>query len=271
MRHPWSVPRLLAWGLLIAATAAIQCGPRSGPGEIDPAPLRDPAAINAGRQHFETDCAEGHGLDANGTPQGPGLGEGSLAHRRNAGDMFDIIQTGIPGTKMPAFDAPRDRVWQLVAFVRSLNARAIDDPPPGDVAQGETIFDRECAACHMVNGEGGLLGPDLSNIGGERSLASLREAIVNPGAIVRDGFRAVTVVTKTGETVEGLARNVSNFSLQMMDRRETLRLFQASEVRSWTLHDTTLMPSDFGSRLPDYDLQHLLAYVSRLERKAPEL
>lgn len=35
----------------------------------------------------------------------------------------------------------------------------------GDVYRGETVFQRECAACHGVRGEGGGVGPRLSGAG----------------------------------------------------------------------------------------------------------
>ena len=74
---------------------------------------------------------------------------------------------------MPASPLPEADVSKIVAYIRSLRATAIDTPVQGDVAHGSQIFNGKggCKECHMVNGRGGLIGPDLSNIAGERSVA----------------------------------------------------------------------------------------------------
>ena len=68
---------------------------------------------------------------------------------------------------MPPFALPDDQVWELAAFVRSLNAPASAVPVEGDAAAGEAIFfgKQGCSGCHAIMGRGGHLGPDLSNIG----------------------------------------------------------------------------------------------------------
>jgi len=45
-----------------------------------------------------------------------------------------------------------------------------------------------CVACHKVNGQGGVLGPDLSKIGATRDKNYLRRAILDPNAEIAKGF-----------------------------------------------------------------------------------
>jgi cytochrome c oxidase cbb3-type subunit III len=64
------------------------------------------------------------------------------------------------------------QTWQLVAYVRSIQglrdpssaASIAAAPIAGDAAAGEALFYGRagCAACHEVNGRGGITGPDLS-------------------------------------------------------------------------------------------------------------
>ncbi|MCP4382262.1 MAG: c-type cytochrome, partial [Hyphomicrobiales bacterium] len=58
---------------------------------------------------------------------------------------------------------------------------AISDP-------AELVAMFTCDACHMINGEGGEAGPDLSKIGASRDRNYLRLAIVNPNADIAEGF-----------------------------------------------------------------------------------
>ena len=48
---------------------------------------------------------------------------------------------------------------------------------------GEALFRERCRECHMVNGEGGAVGPDLSIVGANRSRAFLEQAIWNPSQL----------------------------------------------------------------------------------------
>ena len=112
---------------------------------------------------------------------------------------------------MPATNLPDEQVWQLTAFVRALSAPAIESSPAGDAAAGEAIFWKKagCGGCHRVLGRGGMLGPDLSNIGALRPVDQLREAILDPDADGFRGYRGVTATTKDGRTIRGVARRRS--------------------------------------------------------------
>ena len=66
---------------------------------------------------------------------------------------------------MPAFQLPeQDLRKQLLAFVVSLTAPAMNSPVNGDVQAGEKFFFGKggCSGCHMAQGLGGTLGPDLT-------------------------------------------------------------------------------------------------------------
>ena len=45
------------------------------------------------------------------------------------------------------------------------------------------MIGRYCANCHMVDGEGGSVGPDLTRIGGRHDAAWLRDWITQPDAV----------------------------------------------------------------------------------------
>ncbi len=69
---------------------------------------------------------------------------------------------------------------------------AITDP-------AELMTHLMCDACHMVNGEGGDVGPDLSKIGAKRDRAYLNRALLDPNADITEGFEADTMPDDLGE------------------------------------------------------------------------
>ncbi len=53
---------------------------------------------------------------------------------------------------------------------------------------GSSLFNSEgCIACHTINGQGGSVGPNLSHVGGKRSLSWIKTQIANPGAHFASG------------------------------------------------------------------------------------
>ena len=133
---------------------------------------------------------------------------------------------------MPANGFDDSEIWTIVAYLRSL--APAKRAAVGDRVKGEEIFwgDGACGTCHMVRGRGGRLGPDLSRVGAARSAGYLEESVRDPSKQLSDGmvdpnnhygyplvFDTVTVVTKTGETVRGIAKNEDTFSVQMSGLR----------------------------------------------------
>jgi cytochrome c oxidase cbb3-type subunit 3 len=90
-----------------------------------------------------------------------------------------------------------------------------------------------CLKCHMLNGQGGTIGPDLSNIGAQVTLKHLRQALTQEGPIPPD-YRPIKVVTRDGQTVEGIAKNEDAFSVQMLDYQNKLHLYDTNELREIT-------------------------------------
>src|SRR4030095_1408349 len=106
--------------------------------------------------------AECHGLNAEGG-RGPNLSEGNFYHGSSDAELLKNISDGIPGTEMPGLFYSPDRVWQVIAYVRSLS-EASRTPAGGDRSNGESLFrSGKCADCHRIQGSGSRMGPDLTN------------------------------------------------------------------------------------------------------------
>ncbi len=88
----------------------------------------------------------------------------------------------------------------------------------------------------------------------------LREAIVEPAKdLFYPGNEAATVVMKNGQTLRGVAKNRSNYSIQLVDTTGELHLIQMADVKELTLPAATPMPVDFAKRLTREELRDLLA------------
>jgi len=123
----------------------------------------------------------------------------------------------------------------------------------------------------MIAGQGGLLGPDLSNIGAKRNLSVLRSALTQARPNTVRGYKAARVVTAEGTVLTGIVKNENNFSVQFLDTRGGLHLFGREELKEITYQERSLMPDDYDRRLTTAEAQDLLAFLSRMVRpKEPE-
>jgi putative heme-binding domain-containing protein len=123
-----------------------------------------------------------------------------------------------------------------------------------------------------IRGKGSRMGPDLSNIGGTQPLPLIRESILQPS---KDpafwGKEAVTVTMKNGAVIKGIARNRSNYSIQLIDTKGDLQLISMSDVKDLTVREQSSMPGDYGTRLSAQELRDLLAYLAQQSVRRPVL
>jgi mono/diheme cytochrome c family protein len=117
------------------------------------------AGQTEGEKVFAARCSGCHD-----TGQAPVLSGNRRVRARSMEQLRDVVEHGIPASGMPAFALPHEQLEAVVGYVHSLNSAAADNPVSGDPAAGEKIFfgSGKCSSCHMLNGLGSALGPDLS-------------------------------------------------------------------------------------------------------------
>jgi cytochrome c oxidase cbb3-type subunit 3 len=240
----------------------------------------DPKAAKAGGFEFRINCAFCHGLGARGGGRGPDLTRAHKRHGDSDADLFQNISQGIPGTVMPAngtngqgVGMTDDEIWQIIAYLRSVQVQS-PAKPVGNAVRGKELFygDANCSSCHMVEGEGGRLGPDLTAVGTARTVESLVESVRSPSKRLAWGltestkefaeeYETVTVVTSDGREIKGVTLNEDQFTLQMMDKTEQIHLLEKDKLRSIQKSRTSLMPTYDQSTLSDQDLNDILGYL----------
>jgi putative heme-binding domain-containing protein len=226
--------------------------------------LRAPEAVERGRKLFNSACSGCHGLHGEGG-RGPKLSDGELVRGAKDEKLFSSIKNGVPGAGMPPFPLPDEQIRELLGFIRSLSAPAADVSLPGDPAAGRALFagPAGCIRCHRIRGEGGFLGPDLTNIGAARTLLQIRNALVKPELRGDGEYRGVRVVLKTGRVIEGVMRNATNYAFEVQDNNGELHPLAAQEIEKIEYRRDPLMPSDYASKLSAAEIDHLIAFLSR--------
>lgn len=240
----------------------------------------DPKAAKVGEFQFRINCAFCHGLGARGGGRGPDLRRSQKRHGNSDIDLFRTINQGIPGTAMPpngttgqGVGMTAEEIWQVISYLRSVQVKTAEQPP-GDPAHGKQLFygDASCSGCHMVDGKGGRLGPDLSGVGGARAADYIVDSVRNPSRRLAPGlteatkefpqeYEKVTVVTSEGTEITGVTLNEDSFSVQLMDANEELHFLEKDGLRSFKKSRVSLMPAYKTSLLNDKDLEDIVAYL----------
>lgn len=254
--------------LLLASRAAL-AQQRSGPVRNANPLGHDQHVIAEGSELYSHTCTACHGVDGAAGERGPALAGKSDYLRSTDALIFDAIKNGIPGTGMPPSGLASTDIWKIVAYIRSLRASASDSFVPGNAARGQQIFwgKGKCGSCHMIDGRGGILGPDLSSVGGQRTLREIRDALTQRPLRIPSGYQPVELVTNKGQRFSGIIKNEDNFSLQLLDSHDRLRLFVRDNLREIRNAKSSLMPSDYDKTLTPVELQDLLAFLSRQTSK----
>jgi cytochrome c oxidase cbb3-type subunit III len=217
-----------------------------------------------GERTFNSTCAGCHGLDGHGGDKGPNIAGSARVRHLPDTQVSNIISNGIPGTGMPAFHNLSTRqIGSLVAYLRVLQGKTDARTGPGDASRGREIFvgKGECSTCHMISGEGGFLGPDLSAYGASISANAIRDEIVKPNRIAAPGHRPALLTARDGSRLEGVIRNEDNFSVQFQTKDGTFHFFQKSDLQTVEPTGQSLMPTNYGQRLSADELNDLVQYL----------
>ncbi len=252
--------------LVLCLTASLLAQPQT---TATTNPLADsPKAIDAGKNIYRGRCAVCHGVDAKGY-RGSDLTTGDWVHGGSDPQIFRTIARGITGTEMPGNNnMSEDEVWMVVAYLRTLSAPGGPAVERGDAARGEQLYQAKdkgnCAQCHMIDGRGGRLGPNLSRIGAARSVAALEREIRRPGEVMPVSFETITVVTADGRRIRGVRKNEDTFSVQLMTGNEEVRSFFKRDLKEVIPEEQSLMPAYGPERLSDDELADLVRYLRTL-------
>lgn len=256
--------------VVLAAQAAEERNPFEG----------SPKAAKAGESEFRINCALCHGLGARGGGRGPDLTRAKKKYTHNDAEMFQVVSSGIPGTAMPANGTNGQgvgmtdaEIWQIITYIRSLEVKA-SSTPTGNAVHGKELFfgDANCSLCHMVNGKGGRVGPELTSIGASRTREAIIDSVRNPSLRLAWGlteatkefpqeYETVTAVTDDGKEIKGVTLNEDSFSVQIMDMSEQIHLLRKDQLRSFQKSRESAMPKYGVDLLSDKDLDDIIAFL----------
>ncbi len=148
-------------------------------------------------------------------------------------------------------------VEQKTARFMALSAKA------GDAAKGKTLV-ALCQSCHMINGQGGLIGPNLSGAGAMGMEAVIRN-IIEPNAAIEAAYRIFQVKLKAGEVIEAFYVSEDATAYVIRQAGGADRRVPKAEAASAKYLRRSLMPEGLLDGFTDDQVTDLFAYLKTLK------
>jgi putative membrane-bound dehydrogenase-like protein len=142
----------------------------------------------------------------------------------------------------------------------------------GDRHAGAALFfgAARCSTCHAVNGRGGDVGPDLTQIRTKYGREQLLDSILNPSAAIGAGFESVTLALKDGTVLAGLIQ-ADGAQVLLKDGTGKRHVIDAADIAERRASKLSLMPDDIAYSLKPQQLADLCAFLQHDPTTPPKL
>lgn len=124
---------------------------------------------------------------------------------------------------------------------------------------GRQLFEKNCAKCHKLFGQGGAIGPELT--GAQRSnLNYLLENIIDPSATLATNFRMSIILLNDGRVVSGVIGEQTDrtITVQTPTDKVTLNRADIDEIQPSKL---SLMPDGLFNAMTPHEVRDLIGYL----------
>ncbi|NQV29200.1 MAG: c-type cytochrome [Rhodopirellula sp.] len=131
----------------------------------------------------------------------------------------------------------------------------------GNVERGRAVFQKNCTACHQLEGKGKIIGADLKGIR-QRGLASIMLNVLDPNREVKPKFVSYVLLTESGRVYSGmiLSENANSVTIQQPDGQSVS--VQRNEIETLKSTALSFMPEGLEKQIDLQAMSDLLEYLN---------
>lgn len=137
----------------------------------------------------------------------------------------------------------------------------------GNAQAGIKVFVDQCSMCHQVYQEGIDFGPKLTEIGSKLSKDGMYVSIMHPNAGINFGYETYEILTKSGETYQGIISSKNETDIIMKLPGGMVQNFKTSALKSVKQLPNSMMPEGLADAMSTTDLVNLVEYLTTLKKK----
>ncbi len=151
--------------------------------------------------------------------------------------------------------------------------KVIDELAPlvlrsGDATQGKEVFKQQCIKCHMHNGEGNKVGPDLTGMAAHTK-QELMIHILDPSRSVEGNFRQYVVALDDGRVLNGLLASETKTSIEIIDAEGKKHAVLRENIDELVTSAKSLMPEGFEKQVSPQAIADLLEFLTQRGKYLP--
>jgi putative heme-binding domain-containing protein len=150
----------------------------------------------------------------------------------------------------------QNREKLVLEYSEKLRGREVGKDP----SIGKSLFKKNCASCHQVDGIGIAVGPNISDPR-EQTYEKLLIAILDPNRSIDANYFRYLALTDEGETVDGLLRESNANSVTLESQNGTKRTLNRSELSDFKSSGASMMPEGLESQISVDEMGELLWYI----------
>jgi putative membrane-bound dehydrogenase-like protein len=140
------------------------------------------------------------------------------------------------------------------------DTRALLRSSPGDPHRGVAVFQKVCAQCHKIYGEGQDVGPDIT-ANGRGSFEQLLSNVLDPSLVIGAAYQATIVATRDGRVLTGLVVEDSPQRLLLKVQGGKVETLATADIEERKQSQLSMMPEDLEKQVTPQDLSDLFAYL----------
>nr|WP_161501512.1 PVC-type heme-binding CxxCH protein [Rhodopirellula sp. SM50] len=152
--------------------------------------------------------------------------------------------------------SPAERVRQIKDLEKRLDPSRI---ATANLSRGRELFQKTCASCHKLFGDGKSVGPELTGAN-RRDLHYLVSNIIDPSAAVPADFRLSNLLTTDGRVISGTVARQTESSVTIQTATETVEVL-SDDIETIKLTTNSLMPDGLLDNLSQQQIQDLFAWL----------
>ncbi|HSG73441.1 MAG TPA: dehydrogenase, partial [Planctomycetaceae bacterium] len=147
---------------------------------------------------------------------------------------------------------------EMQALIQKLSKEINSDS--SDPYRGRALFKETCGKCHLLYGEGGRIGPDLTSFKRDDTLNMLIN-VVNPSAEIREGFETMSVITDDGRVLTGFLADQDNRVIVLRGVDGQNITIERDSIEDMVRQKKSLMPEGLLDKLDVQQVRDLFAYL----------
>jgi putative heme-binding domain-containing protein len=138
------------------------------------------------------------------------------------------------------------------------------DPKEGEMIFFDDTRDVTCSKCHVMNGKGSKVGPDLTGIGAVQTPQYLIESVLKPSSVIVKGFETMYLMTNDGMAYNGLLVSQDEEEVVLMVDEDGVMeeyVFYPDEIAQMQKQDVSIMPGNLSEMLTTKEFYGIISFL----------